>query len=128
MALGKLHPLSASSVFKAGIINAVPTPQVIAKSTPAFGKCKTPCRCSINICSCPLSRAALSQFIGRAMNWAAVPFKYTSYRFETNGAGGGDGWELQWCGGEYGFTKIAFGGSYGSNGSEPQSAASHPQR
>ena len=43
-------------------------------------------------------------------------------------ARGGDGWESQRCGGEYGFKKITFGGNYGSNGSEPPSAASHPQR
>lgn len=75
-----------------------------------------------------LPRAPCPGSYTRAVSWAAVPFKFTSSRFETNGARGRDFWESQRCGGEYGFKKITFGGNYGSNGSEPPSAASHPQR
>lgn len=103
--------------------------QVIAKSAPALARSKTPCRCLISVCSCPLSpEKSCSSSYARAMGWAAAPFKYTSSRFGANGARGGDSWESQRCGGEYGFMKITFGSDYGSNGSEPQSVASHPQR
>ena len=106
-----------------------PPSQVIAQSTFASQKFKTPCRDSINICSRPLSpEQPCPGSQARALSWAVVPFKYTSSRFETNRTRGRDGWESQRCGGEYGFMKIACGGNYGSNGSEPQSAASHPQR
>lgn len=64
----------------------------------------------------------------RAVGWSAVPFEYPSSGSGANGTRGRDDWESQQCGREYGFTKITFGSNYGSNGSEPQSAARRPQR
>ena len=86
-------------------------------------------RCSTKVCSCALSpEKSCTSSYARTVGWAAVPFKYTSSRFGADGARVGDSWESQRCGGEYGFMKITFGSNYGSNGSEPQSAASHPRR
>ena len=85
--------------------------------------------CLIPVWLCPLSpEQPRPRVYARAVGWSAVPVEYTRSGSGAKGARGRDDWESQQCGGEYGFMKITFGSNYGSNGSEPQSAASHPQR
>lgn len=85
-------------------------PQVIAKSTPAIAKFETLCVCSSSLSP---ERPCPSLYAG-AVDWAAVPFKYTSSGFGANGTRGRDCWESQRCGGEYDFAKIISEGIRGA--------------
>lgn len=94
------------------------TPQVSAKRAPAITKFETLCACPY-----PLSPGRpCPSFYAGAVDWAAVPFTYTSSGFGANATHGRAGWESRRCGGEYDFVKIileAIRGAIDQNHGQP---------
>lgn len=110
---------SASQAVKQGLrTQSQSTPQVSAKRAPAIAKFETLCACPY-----PLSPGRpCPSFYAGAVDWAAVPFTYTSSGFGANATHGGAGWESRWCGGEYDFVKIileVIRGAMDQNHSQP---------